>query len=228
MSGETVNVSPYYNLMQVDEMGEEELVLMQPYTPQGKENLVSWIAARCDRDNYGRLIVYKFPKGRTVYGTLHIENKIDNDPTISKEISLWDQGGSSVVKGNLLVIPIHDSLLYVEPVYITAQNSAALPEVKRIVVAFGDKVTMQPTMREALEVIFANKTPVARGADKEKTVEELIDETVQKYNEMRSYSENGEYRQFGKALDDIGKLLGEIEEKTADTDGEQTDGQAEE
>ena len=223
MSGETVNVSPYYNLMKIDEMGGEELVLMQPYTPQGKENLVSWIAARCDKDNYGRLIVYKFPKGRTVYGTLHIENKIDNDPTISKEISLWDQGGSSVVKGNLLVIPIHDSLLYIEPVYITAQNSAALPEVKRIVVAFGDKVTMQPTMREAIEVIFANKTPVAREADTEKTVEELIDETIQKYNEMRSYSESGAFRQFGKALDDIGKLLGEIEEKTAKTDEEQTE-----
>ena len=216
MSGDTVNVSPYYNLMRVDEMGGEELVLMQPYTPQGKENLVAWIAARCDTANYGKMIAYKFPKGRTVYGTLHIENKIDNDPAISKEISLWDQGGSSVVKGNLLVIPIHDSLLYVEPVYITAQNSAALPEVKRIVVAFGDKVTMQPTLREALEVIFANKSPAEHRTEEEKTVEELIDETIEKYNEMRAYSESGQFKQFGKALDDIGKLLGEIEEKQAE------------
>ncbi len=214
--GESVDVEPYYNLMKLDGEDSESLVLMQPYTPQGKENLVAWMAVGCGADNYGKTVVYRFPKGKTVYGTLHIENKIDNDPNISKEISLWDQGGSNVIKGNLLVIPIKESLLYVEPIYITAKNSAALPEVKRIAVAYGDKVAMEPTIGEALDVIFANKTPSA-GDDEEKTLEMLIDEASKKYNEMQSYSANGGYKAFGAALDELGKIFDEIEEKRAES-----------
>ena len=214
--GESVDVEPYYNLMKLDGEDSESLVLMQPYTPQGKENLVAWMAVGSGADNYGKTVVYRFPKGKTVYGTLHIENKIDNDPNISKEISLWDQGGSNVIKGNLLVIPIKESLLYVEPIYITAKNSAALPEVKRIAVAYGDKVAMEPTIGEALDVIFANKTPSA-GDDEEKTLEMLIDEASKKYNEMQSYSANGGYKAFGAALDDLGKIFDEIEEKRAES-----------
>ena len=214
--GESVDVEPYYNLMKLDGEDSESLVLMQPYTPQGKENLVAWMAVGSGADNYGKTVVYRFPKGKTVYGTLHIENKIDNDPNISKEISLWDQGGSNVIKGNLLVIPIKESLLYVEPIYITAKNSAALPEVKRIAVAYGDKVAMEPTIGEALDVIFANKTPSA-GDDEEKTLEMLIDEASKKYNEMQSYSANGGYKAFGAALDELGKIFDEIEEKRAES-----------
>lgn len=214
--GESVDVEPYYNLMKLDGEAEESLVLMQPYTPQGKENLVAWMAVGSGAQNYGKTVVYRFPKGKTVYGTLHIENKIDNDPNISKEISLWDRGGSNVIKGNLLVIPIKESLLYVEPIYITAKNSAALPEVKRIAVAYGDKVAMEPTIGEALEVIFANKTP-SSGEDEEKTLEMLIDEASKKYNEMQSYSANGGYKAFGAALDELGKIFDEIEEKRAET-----------
>lgn len=224
--GESVDVEPYYNLMKLDGEDSESLVLMQPYTPQGKENLVAWMAVGSGADNYGKTVVYRFPKGKTVYGTLHIENKIDNDPNISKEISLWDQGGSNVIKGNLLVIPIKESLLYVEPIYITAKNSAALPEVKRIAVAYGDKVAMEPTIGEALDVIFANKTPSA-GDDEEKTLEMLIDEASKKYNEMQSYSANGGYKAFGAALDELGKIFDEIEEKRAESSqSENTDNEA--
>lgn len=224
--GESVDVEPYYNLMKLDGEDSESLVLMQPYTPQGKENLVAWMAVGSGADNYGKTVVYRFPKGKTVYGTLHIENKIDNDPNISKEISLWDQGGSNVIKGNLLVIPIKESLLYVEPIYITAKNSAALPEVKRIAVAYGDKVAMEPTIGEALDVIFANKTPSA-GDDEEKTLEMLIDEASKKYNEMQSYSANGGYKAFGAALDELGKIFDEIEEKRAESSqAENTDNEA--
>ena len=212
-SGETVDVEPYYNLMNLS--GDtEDFVIMQPYTPQGKENLVSWIAASSNPENYGKITVYKFPKGKTVYGTLHIENKIDNDPNISKEISLWDQGGSSVIKGNLLVIPLKDSLLYVEPIYITAENSAALPEVKRIVVAFGETVAMEPTLQEALQVVFGKKDATVKVPDSEKTAETLIAEAIEKYNEMESYSKNGEFKAFGASLDELGEILNEIKEKT--------------
>lgn len=212
-SGETVDVEPYYNLMRLSGDAEDS-VIMQPYTPQGKENLVSWIAASSNPDNYGKITVYKFPKGKTVYGTLHIENKIDNDPNISKEISLWDQGGSSVIKGNLLVIPVKDSLLYVEPIYITAQNSAALPEVKRIVVAFGETVAMEPTLHEALEVVFGKRDATVKIPHDEKTTETLIAEAIGKYNEMENYSKSGEYKAFGASLDELGDILNELKEKT--------------
>jgi len=201
--GEPVDVAPYYNLMSLE--GETELVLMQPFTPQGKENLVSWMAGRTD----GEIYIYTFPKGETVYGTLHIENKIDNDPNISKEISLWNQGGSSVVKGNLLVIPVENSLLYVEPIYITTQNTAAIPEVKRVVVAYGENVIMSETIESALSQLFAvtpppkepvgdeQETPPAEAGEDLLAVAQNI---VDKYEEAKKYSMAGDFENYGKAM----------------------------
>ncbi len=210
---ETTDVAPYYNLMDIG--AGDDLVLMQPYTPQGKENLVAWLAASSRFESFGKLTAYTFPKGKTVYGTLHIENKIDNDPSISKEISLWNQGGSKVIKGNLLVIPIKNSLLYVEPVYITAKNSAALPEIKRIVVAFGDKVAMEPTLRQSLEVLFGAKQPtVSEALSEEKTVDELINDAVLKYGEIENFSADGNFESFGQALDELGEIINKIKNAT--------------
>ena len=210
---ETCDVVPYYNLM---DLGKgDDLVLMQPYTPQGKENLVAWLAASSNFDTYGNLTAYTFPKGKTIYGTLHIENKIDNDPNISKEISLWNQGGSKVIKGNLLVIPVKNSLLYVEPIYITAKNSAALPEIKRVVAAFGDKVAMEPTLKASLEVLFGAKKPtVSQGETAKKTIEELINDAVLKYGEIETFSKDGNFESFGQALDELGKIINDIKSET--------------
>lgn len=204
--GEPVDVAPYYNLMKLE--GETELVLMQPFTPQGKENLVSWMAGRTD----GQIYIYTFPKGETVYGTLHIENKIDNDPGISKEISLWNQGGSSVVKGNLLVIPVENSLLYVEPIYITTQNTAAIPEVKRVVVAYGENVIMAENIETALSQLFTvtpprtepeaeDETPIEAEGDLSAVAQNIVD----KYTEAKRYSMQGDYESYGKAMAELDK-----------------------
>ncbi|MDR0406121.1 MAG: UPF0182 family protein, partial [Clostridiales bacterium] len=150
-----VNVEPYYNLMKVIGGEKEELVLMQPYTLVNKDNMVSWLAARCGGGNYGQLVCYDFSQEENVYGSYQIENRIDNDPAISQDLTLWSQGGSSVVRGNLLVIPVKNSILYVEPIYISSGSDyGQLPEVKRIVLAYGEKVVAKPTLDEALRAMF--------------------------------------------------------------------------
>lgn len=214
---ETMDVAPYYNLMNLD--GVDDLVIMQPFTPRGKDNLIAWAAASSREESYGKMTVYHFPKGKTVYGTMHIENKIDNDPNISREISLWSQGDSKVVRGSIMVIPIKNSLLYVEPIYVTAKNSAALPEIKKIIVAYGDKVAMESTLHEALYVLFGMKEPtISSGNTEEITPDTLTRDIIAKYEELILHSKNQNYKEFGDALDEMGKLISKLKEIKAEED----------
>lgn len=208
-SSDTVDVEAYYNLLSVEDFGREgaQLVLMMPFVPANKENLVSWLAA----DSYGNLICYKFPSGRTVYGTLHIENRIDADAEISKELSLWDQGGSTVLRGNVLVIPIADSIIYVEPVYITTSNSAAVPEVKRIIVAYGDKVVMGETLEKCFDVLFGTETnEVEIPHDQIDIAYGEASAAVEAYDKMQQALKDGNWSLFGKAMDELGVAIEEL------------------
>ncbi|HEV2438949.1 MAG TPA: UPF0182 family protein, partial [bacterium] len=146
-------VEPYYVNLKLDPARGEEFALILPFTPSGKDNMVAWMAARSDPPNYGRLLVYRFPKDTTVFGPMQIEARINQDPAISSQLTLWNQQGSSVIRGNLLVVPIAESLLYIEPLYLQAQGSA-LPELKRVIVAYGAKIAMEPTLEEAVARIF--------------------------------------------------------------------------
>ena len=149
------SMSPYYTVMKLAGVGDqEEYILMLPFTPSRKENMIAWMSARCDPPHYGKLLVYAFPKQRLVYGPQQIESRINQDTDISKELTLWNQQGSQVVRGNLLVVPVDSSLIYFQPLYLQAQGDAGLPELKRILVAFGDRISMQPTMSEALGQVF--------------------------------------------------------------------------
>ncbi|MBQ9914582.1 MAG: UPF0182 family protein, partial [Clostridia bacterium] len=150
-----ISMAPYYNIMEID--GEDEMVLMLPFVVQGKHNMVGILVQRNTPEHYGELMLYRFPKNETIYGPLQIENRIDNDPDISREMTLWGQGGSSVIRGNLLVVPFRDALIYVEPIYITSKNNASLPELKRVVVAYGDAIAMEPTLEAALRSVFAKR-----------------------------------------------------------------------
>jgi uncharacterized membrane protein (UPF0182 family) len=131
----------------------EEFLLMQPFTPVGKTNMIAWLSARSDEPNYGKLIVYKYPKEKLVFGPLQVEGRIDQDPGISSQFTLWSQAGSSVIRGNMLVIPIGGSNLYVEPIYLQAQNGP-IPELKRVIVSTGNRVVMEATLEEALTKLF--------------------------------------------------------------------------
>jgi uncharacterized membrane protein (UPF0182 family) len=150
---ESRKVEPYYLITSLPNVSFEEFILLLPYTPKQRPNLIAWLAARSDGENYGKLLLYNFPKERLIYGQEQIEARINQDPVISQQISLWNRQGSRVIQGNLLIVPIEQSLLYVEPIYLEAtQNS--LPTLVRVVVAYENRIIMAPTLEQALQGIF--------------------------------------------------------------------------
>ncbi|WP_432416181.1 UPF0182 family membrane protein [Thermoanaerobacterium aotearoense] len=202
-----------YVIMKLPGEKTAEYVLMIPYTPATKDNMVAWMAARMDGNNYGKLVVYKFPKSTVVYGPMQIENMIDQDPNISKEMSLWDQKGSSIIRGNLLTLPIDDSMLYVEPIYIQSSNENAIPEVKRVILAYKDKIVMEDTLANALNKLFNLQTPAQPQVPQVQTNEtqqELIKKANDIYNNAMNASKNGDWTDFGKNLDELGSVLNDL------------------
>ncbi|MGB9680165.1 MAG: UPF0182 family protein [Thermoanaerobacteraceae bacterium] len=214
-----------YIIMKLPGETKEEYILMIPYTPATKDNMVSWLAARMDKDNYGKLIVYKFPKNTIVYGPMQIENMINQDPGISKELSLWNQQGSNVIRGNLLTIPIDDSMLYVEPLYIQSENQNSLPEVKRVLVAYKDQIVMENTLKDALESLFGinlksndnfkeNKNSITKSQiliDEEQN--NLIKKANETYQNALKASQNGNWTEFGKYMDELKTILEELNKR---------------
>ena len=146
-------MQPYYTIMKLPGEDHEEYILMLPYTPRGKSNLSAWMVARSDGEQYGKLDVYMFPKQKLIFGPNQIVARINQDAEISRQISLWDQRGSSVIQGTLLVIPVEESLLYVRPLYLKA-DAGKIPELKRVIVSYEDSIAMERTLDEALEKIF--------------------------------------------------------------------------
>ncbi|MEM6435753.1 MAG: UPF0182 family protein [Cyanobacteria bacterium P01_D01_bin.115] len=151
-------MSPYYVIMRLPDAETEEFIQILPFTPINKDNMVSWLAGRSDGENYGKLLLYEFPKQQLVYGPSQIEARIDQTPEISQQLTLWNQEGSQVVRGDLLVIPIEESLLYVEPVYLQAEESE-LPALKRVIVAYDNDIVMRETLDDALSTIFGDRAP---------------------------------------------------------------------
>lgn len=151
---EDIEMEPYYITMKLPEADEEEFILMMPYTPKNRQNMIAWIGVRNDGEHYGEIFVYRFPKQRNIYGPQQIENRINQDSYISQQLNLWSQGGSEVIRGNLLVIPIEDTVLYVEPVYIESANETSLPEVKQVIIAYDDYIVMEETFDKALDKIL--------------------------------------------------------------------------
>ena len=160
-------VEPYYVIMTLPDEEQEEFTLILPFTPRGKQNTVAWFAGRSDGDALGELRAYRFPTDDLVLGPAQIEAKIDQDPGISQQLTLWDQSGSEVIRGNLLMIPIGDSFLYVEPIYLQAETSR-FPELKRVVVATGTedsfRIAMEPQFEDALDVLFGLRASTLPGA----------------------------------------------------------------
>ncbi|MGH7568033.1 MAG: UPF0182 family protein, partial [Gemmatimonadales bacterium] len=143
-------------VMRLPEERQAEFILMVPFTPRGKDNLASWMVARNDGEHYGRLVVYRFPKQSLVFGPAQIVNRINQDTEIARQLSLWDRGGSTVIRGNLLVIPIEESLIYVMPLYLRAEGGR-IPELKRVVAAHQNRVVMEETLDEGLLRLFGGR-----------------------------------------------------------------------
>ncbi len=218
-------VNPYYNLIQLDEYNKNspELVLMLPYTLYNRENMVSWIAVGNKGDNYGKFVSYKFPQNMNIYGPLQIENLIDNDPEISKELTLWNSGGSKVIRGNLMVIPVNGTILYVEPVYLTSDNQASIPAVKRVIAACGNKIVMAETIEKALSKLFEtaitmeiSDEPVAY-EEPEEEIPQISDKTIRKiieaYEKLEQSASSGNWEDFGASMTDMKDAVAELKEK---------------
>ena len=159
-------MQPYYTIMKLPGEEKEEYILMVPYTPRGKSNLSAWMVARSDGASYGKLDVYMFPKQKLVYGPSQIVARINQDAEISRQISLWDQRGSSVIQGTLLVIPIEESLVYVRPLYLKA-DAGKIPELKRVIVGYEDNIAMERTLDEALKKIFPGLSGISSSLPKQ-------------------------------------------------------------
>jgi uncharacterized membrane protein (UPF0182 family) len=153
----STNENPFMRHIIMRLPGEKnpEFIFMTPFTPRGKDNLAAWMVARMDGDNYGKLSVYRFPKQSLVYGPKQIANRINQDTDISRQLTLWDQRGSQVIRGELLVIPIEESLIYVQPIYLRAEGGN-IPELKRVVVAHENRVVMGETLEEGLDALFGS------------------------------------------------------------------------
>ena len=186
---------------------EEEFILMIPFTPRKKNNLASWMVARSDGEHYGKLIVYRFPKQSLVFGPQQIMNRINQDPEISQQLSLWDQGGSQVIRGNLLVIPIEESLIYVQPLYLKA-TGGKIPELKRVIVAYKNKIAMEETLDEALAAIFGRSPPKQEIREKIAVDEKnLIKQAKEHYDRAQQALRDADWARYGEELQRLGEVL---------------------
>lgn len=195
---------PYYTIMRLPGEARAEFILMLPMVPSQRENMVAWLVARCDPSVYGKLIVYTFPKDKLVFGPFQIEARIQQNTEISQQISLWNQMGSRVIRGHLVVVPIENSILYVSPLYLRAE-SGQLPELKRVIAAYGDRVVMEDSLGEALAALFketAQAAPAPRG-----TVDARAREALAHYDRAIERMKAGDWSGFGAELDALRPLL---------------------
>ena len=204
-------IEPYYTIMKLPEEKKEEYILLLPYTPSKRDNLAAWIAGRCDEPNYGNLIVYTFPRDRLVFGPRQIDARIDQDSYISQQLTLWGQRGSQVIRGSLLIIPIESSLLYVQPLYLAAEDKGGLPELRRVILAFENNVVMEENLELGLQRLFGGRiAPASR--DRESTddrapLNELAKEAVQAYERLNELLRQGNWAGYGEELKKLGQIL---------------------
>jgi uncharacterized membrane protein (UPF0182 family) len=158
MRGEVAPMKPYYILMKLPGSDQLEYLLMTPFTPQKRDNMISWMAARSDFPDYGTMLFYQLLKEKLIYGPMQIEAMINQNTTIAQQLTLWDQKGSKVIRGNLIAVPIENSFLYVVPLYLTAEGTD-FPQLKRVIGISGDKVAMEPTLDEAIQSVFGTQQP---------------------------------------------------------------------
>jgi len=220
--GTAQRMDPYYTIMRLPGEEQEEFLLLLPFTPENKKNTISWLAARSDGDNYGKMLAYELTKDKLVYGPIQIENRIEQDTDITKEFALWGQGGSTVIRGNLLMIPIDDSFLYVEPVFLQSR-SGGVPELKRVIVATGDKIAMEQTLDMSLKAVFEGQitepTPTPTPSTEPSPtpspppsgdIEELVDIIQEHLVKMQEYAGAGNWSDYGAEMealeDDILRL----------------------
>ena len=232
--GEEIRTEPYYQLLTLPGEEEPEFALLLPFTPSDRDNMVSILMARQDGDNYGELVIVDLPRGRQIDGPSQVEAKISNNPEISQQITLWDQAGSSVIRGNLLVVPIEDSVVYFEPVYLQADQGGTIPELARVIVFYQDQIVMEPTVEDALAQIFGDASGEATTTTEvppETTstttptdsttvttavevppddLQSLINRAAQLYEDANLALRSGDWAEYGRLVDELGDVLDQL------------------
>ncbi len=248
-------MEPYYIIARLPQEKNEEFVLMLPFTPSNKDNMIAWLAARCDMPDYGNLIVYKLPKDKLIFGPMQVEARVDQQTSISRELTLWGQRGSSVIRGNLLVIPIDDNFIYVEPVYLQAnqlgaessppgpnqargprtsrstgaddsagmreQAVTALPELKRVIVSFGDHLVMSENLESAIYGVLGEAVPTQESVSTviaptlPGAVSSAVSEALEHFEKAKAYSRQGNWAEYGKELETLEKILNQMAAETS-------------
>jgi hypothetical protein len=195
-----------------------EYLMMRPFTPRQKDNLAAWMVARNDGEQYGKLVEYRFPRQSLVFGPTQVANRINQDTEVSRQVSLWDQGGSEVIRGELLVIPIEASLLYVQPIYLRAQGGK-IPELKRVVVAHEGRVAMEETFEAGLRALFGDGTGTAPRAATATNVaavaptaasaanEALVRQAQQHYDRAKAAQRADDWATYGAEMAKLGEVL---------------------
>jgi uncharacterized membrane protein (UPF0182 family) len=222
-NGETARMAPYYTMMKVPGEQTAEFIQMLPFTPRRRDNLASWMVARSDGEHYGKLEVFAFPKQTLVFGPQQVVARINQDQVISPQITLWNQQGSQVIQGTLMVIPIEESLIYVRPLYLRAQTGR-IPELTRVIVAYQNKIVMEPTLDLALARLFgqSDRTPPQKTAatapappstTTPPSFEQLAAEARDVYQRAIEAQRAGDWAKYGEEIKRLGELLERLKQQ---------------
>jgi uncharacterized protein len=224
IDGQEREMEPYYTIMRLPGEKREEFILLSPFNPSKKDNLIAWMAARSDGEEYGKLVAYNFPKQKLIYGPRQIEARIDQDAFISQQLSLWSQRGSQVIRGSMLAIPIEQSLLYVQPLYLAAEKGS-LPELKRVLVSMGNQIAMEENLEASLAQLFgiggraltASKgevaPPAAPALGRESGIRSLVDQAWQQYGRAQELLRQGNFAGYGEELKRLENSLKAMRER---------------
>ncbi len=223
VEGREREMEPYYTIMRLPGETKEEFILLTLFNPIRRDNMIAWMAARSDRPNYGRLIVYNFPKASLVYGPRQIDARINQDPIISQQLSLWNQRGSTTIPGSLLAIPIDQSLIYVQPLYLAAEKGA-LPELRRVFVAYGNQIAMEPTLEQSLQRIFGGRgrigeaggrpaAEVAPSASRDAGLQGLIRKAWEAWSRAQDALRRGDWSSYGEEQRRLEQTLQELRDR---------------
>ena len=216
--GETQPMEPYYILMKLPGSNQLEFLLMTPFTPHSRDNMISWMAARCDFPDYGKMLFYQLPKEKLIYGPSQIEAMINQNTTISQQLTLWNQRGSRIIRGQQIVTPIENSFLYVVPLYLTAEGTN-FPQLKRVIAVAGDKVVMEPTLNDALNALFGTQQPQAAATEGSAVQATSVAPEVttpqaaalgpvrMQFQNAQKAMQQGNWEKFGKAMAALKRLL---------------------
>ncbi len=222
-SGPNANqpLEPYYVMMRLPGQTQAEYLLIQPFTPRGKQNMVSWLAVRNDAPNYGQAVVFELPKDRTIFGPQQVAALIQNTPEYSRDVSLLNQQGSSVVQGNLLVVPIGDTFIYFQPIYLKSSQTQTIPELKKVLLVHRDQVVYANSLPDALQVLLGaapnqptnNNPPPAAN----QTVQQLAQLALQHYNQAQADLKNGDLAGYANEMNQVAQILQQIVAATGGT-----------